>query len=482
MGNNTSLNPILLQPAPAQPGTPTAWRPWPFGPALAPLSAALLCILIGLAPDPARAQTAESAPANPAVLAPADVPQAAPPAAAGSPGASVDLASPASAAGTAVQIVSPGVSVRELIAAGKHDEALARLDQDQAAAPADDEVRLQRARLLYWKGRHRQALAEAELVLARHPADGECMELIGALRTAQGDLRGAVAMYRSMRDVGDLRPEVQQKIVDLLMLLEDLDAVTEALRQGGKLSDEQQMRWSAAKKPWLWGAATSLTLYRDQQWPRVEALGGHRFGKRLTLTGSAQLERRVPGGVEQWAWSGLLGAYLNAGRLDIAAFVGGSPSQAFLPSLDTRLDAALALTQRLGLGLWVRWARYTPSGAPHASPLTLAPNLPMSFGRWSVAPGWMFLLLDSGWAHTASLKLRFDADPRTAVLLWGYLGQDPNFIDRLTSQPAAGVTALLGVDRWVTSQLAVRLSASRIQPIGDFPSFTEFSLSLRGRL
>jgi hypothetical protein len=481
MGNDNTLNASLNQTAFERPGRVTAWRTGPLGLRLGRLTAALLCIFTGLTAESARAQTPAAAAVIPESPAPARAAQAAPPPSAGPPAASVDLASPVSPAGTAVQIVSPGVSVRELIAAGKHDEALARLDQDQAAAPGDDEVRLQRARLLYWKGRHRQALAEAELVLARHPADTECMELIGALRTAQGDLRGAVAMYRSMRDVGDLRPEVQQKIVDLLMVLEDLDAVTEALRQGGKLSDEQQLRWSAAKKPWLWGAATSLTLYRDQQWPRVEALGGHRFGKQLTLTGSAQLERRTPGGVDQWAWSGLLGAYLNAGRLDIAAFVGGSPSQAFLPSLDARLDAAFALTQRLGLGLWVRWARYTPSGAPHASPLTIAPNLPMSFGRWSVAPGWMFLLLDSGWAHTASLKLRFDADPRTAVLIWAYLGQDPNFIDRLTSQPAAGVTALLGVDRWVTSQLGVRLSASRIQPIGDFPSFTEFSLSLRGR-
>lgn len=470
MGNRTLVNAPLdptarVQPGQAQPRQALALtqRIW--------LWSAIFAFTAALLPQVGRAQPLPSPAGN---ASPAESQAAAP--------ASVDLAAPASASGPAVQIVSPGVSVRDLIAAGKLDEAMVRLDQQQAAQPGDDEVRLQRARLMYWKGRHREALAEAEQVLARHPADTECMELIAALRTAQGDLRGAVAMYRSMRDVGDLRPEIQQKIVDLLMVLEDLDAVAEALRQGGKLSDEQALRWAAARRPWLWGAATSLTLYRDQRWPRVEVLGGHRFGKQLTLTASAQAERRVPGGVEQWAYGGLLGAYIHAGRLDLAAFAGGSPSQAFLPSLDTRLDAAYALTQHLGLGLWVRWARYTPAGAPHASPLTIAPNLPLSFGRWSIAPGWMFLLLDSGWAHTASLKLRFDADPRTAVLLWTYLGQDPNFIDRLTAQPAAGVTALIGVDRWLTSQLGVRLSASRIQPIGDFPSFTEFSLSLRGRL
>lgn len=477
MGNRDALNDPLdqLTAAPhlgARPGRRHAlWRlalVFCLGVAApAGLGAAAPAMAQGPQPAPIAAEAS-------AVAAPASAPPAAAPAAA--------AAEPAAAPAAPVQIVAPGTSVRELIAAGKHDAALERLDREQRAAPGDDEVRLQRARLMYWKGLHRQAMAEAEAVLARHPADTECMELIAALRTAQGDLRGAVAMYRTIRELGDVRPEIQQKIIDLLMVLEDLDGVAEALRQGGRLSDEQQLRYASVKKPWLWGASSSLTLYRDQRWPRLEALGGYRFGRRLTLTGSAQFERREPGGREQWAWSGLLGAYVNAGRLDLAGFVGGSPSQAFLPSLDARLDASYALTPHLGLGLWLRWARYTPDGAPHASPLTVAPNLPLTFGRWTVAPGWMFLLLETGWAHTASLKLRFDADPRTAVLLWAYLGQDPNFIDRLTAQPAAGATALIGVDRWLTSQLGVRLSASRIQPIGDFPSFSEFSLSLRGRL
>ncbi len=396
-------------------------------------------------------------------------------------------ATPGASAAAAAPVDSPSAApletVRDQIAAGKLDQALARLEAQLAAEPDNDEIRLQRARLLYWKGQHRQALAEAEQVLSRHPADSECMELVAAVRLAQGDVRGALTMYQAMQDVGDLRPEIQQRIIDLLMVLEDLDGVAAALRKGGQLSEEQQMKFAAARHPWLWGAGTGLTLYRDQQWPRFEGQAGHRFGKHLTLTGSANVERRNPGGVGQWAWSGLLGAYLNAGALDIAAFVGGSPSAAFLPVVDARLDGSFALTSQLALGLWLRWARYAPEGAPESAPLTLAPNLILASGNWTFNPGWMLLYLDvSGWAHTAMLKIRYDSDPRTAWLLWLYAGQDPNFVDRLTAQPTSGVTALLGLDRWLTNQLAMRLSASRIQPLGDYPAFTEISLSLRGRL
>lgn len=392
-------------------------------------------------------------------------------------------AAPASAADTGPAASAPTESVRDLIAAGKLDQALARLEAQLAAEPDNDEVRLQRARMLYWKAQYQKALEEATQVLSRHPADSECMELISSLRLALGDVRGALTMLLAMQDVGDMRPAIQQRIVDLLMVLEDLEGVTVALRRGGKLSDEQQLKWAAAQHPWLWGVGTGLTLYRDQKWPRFEGLAGHRFGKHLTLTGGANLERRDPGGVGQWAWSGMIGAYLNAGALDLAAFVGGSPSEAFLPVVDVRLDGTYSLGRHLGLGLWLRWARYAPQGAPESSPLTLAPNLVLTTGRWTLNPGWMLLFLDtSGWAHTASLKVRYDSDPRTAWLLWLYAGQDPNFIDRLTAQPTSGITALLGVDRWLTNQLGLRLSVSRIQPLGDYPSFSEFSLSLRGRL
>lgn len=389
-----------------------------------------------------------------------------------SPPAERDAAAPA-----------PAESVRDLIAAGKLEQALARVEAQLAADPDNDEIRLQHARMLYWKGQYRQALVEAEQVLGRHPADSECMELVAAVRLAQGDVRGAVTMLQAMQDVGDMRPEIQQRIINLLMAIEDLPAVTVALRRGGSLNEEQQLKYAAASHPWLWGAATGLTLYRDQKWPRFEGLVGHRFGKHLTVTGSANAERRDPGGVGQWAWSGLFGAYLNAGALDLAAFVGGSPSQAFLPAVDVRLDGSFSLSRLIGLGLWLRWARYAPNGGPESSPLTVAPNLVVSTGRWTFNPGWLLLYLDtSGWAHTASFKVRYDSDPRTAWLLWLYAGQDPNFVDRLTAQPTSGITALVGVDRWLTNQLGMRLSGSRIQPLGNYPAFTEIALSLRGRL
>ena len=390
----------------------------------------------------------------------------------------VDAPRTATAEGTVVQIISPGVSVRALIAAGKLDEALQRLDDQLFVNPSDDEVRLQRARILYWKGRNRAALEAAEEVLQRHPADVEVMELVAQIRLAQGKVSASLEMYQAMQALGDNRPEIRQRIIDLLLQLEDMPGLELALARGGALSDEQELALARLLYPWSVDAGGGLTLYNDQVWPRFDGGLGRRVNKSLTLVGGASVEQRA-----RLAWSPRLEAYFGAGRVGAMLHVSGSPSEAFLPKIDLRGDLSVGLTDGVSLGLWLRYAVYAPADVTPVNSITIGPNVSVTVGRWTLTPGYLLMLLDpGGTAHTAMLKVRMQASARTAWFTWCYFGTDPNFVDRQSARPTLGFTGLLGVDHWFTGQFGLRASVSRIQPLGNYNAFTEFALGLRGRL
>jgi hypothetical protein len=80
------------------------------------------------------------------------------------------------------------------------------------------------------------------------------------------------------------------------------------------------------------------------------------------------------------------------------------------------------------------------------------------------------------------LKFRWQQDARTAWLWWNYIGPDPNYVERVGTSPGLGVTSLVGLEHWLSPRWGIRASLSRLQPVDDFEAFTEFSLSLRGRL
>lgn len=384
---------------------------------------------------------------------------------------------------TVVQVTDPAMSARELIRQGKYDQAILLLRARLSAIPGDDEARLQLARLLYWRGRLDDAERETQDVLSRHPGDIDALELAAQLRTARGDRPGAVAIYRQMQEMGDARPEIQQRVVDLLVEQEDTPAVRTALRGGGRLTDEQELRITRIDHPILADATLGTTYHSAAWWPRVEAGLGYRLGAAATLVAGAYAEQRTFRTTPANAWAPKLEGYFAAGRWSWMLHASGSPSESFLPALDLRADVSVGLSERLGLGLWLRYAHYAPKGEAPASPITIGPNIPINLGMWQVTPGWILLNRNpGGWNHTAFVKVRLQQDARTAWFLWLYGGQDPSYIDRLSAGTGIGITTLLGFDHWLNGRFGFRVTASRNQPVGNFDGFCEFTVGVRGRL
>ncbi len=389
---------------------------------------------------------------------------------------------PPTSEGTRVEIVAPDVSVRALIAQGKLDEALQLLEQQLAVNPADDELRVQHARVLYWKGQLAKALAEAEGVLARHPSDMELLELAAQIWLAMGDIAKSIEYYMALQTVGDNRPEIQQRVIDLLLQIEDVLGVEAALARGGKLGDEQQLALARILHPWSIDGGSAVTLYNEQVWPRLDFGLGRRLNRHATVTTGVLAEQRGSGTTTRTAWSPRLELYTAAGRFGGMFHLSGSPSEAFLPGIDARADLNVSLHQIFALGLWLRYAYYMPAGVAHVGALTIAPNLSFHAGNWTITPGYVAVLLAGQVANSGMLKLRYQSTPSNALFAWMYLGADPNFIDRQSAKPSLGVTGLLGLDHWFTPRFGLRASVARIQPFGAFNAFTEFALGVRGRL
>ncbi len=374
-------------------------------------------------------------------------------------------------------------TIRKLIEDQRFDEALQQLETRLSANPLDDEALLQHARILYWKGQWPRAEREVQDVLGRHPVDRDALELQAQLRMARGDLGGAVTLLRKIQDLGDDRPEVQQRIVDLLVEIEDTQAVREALTRGGALTQEQQQRLARIDHPILADAGLGSTWHGAQWWPRVEGALGYRLGAPLTLAGGVIAEQRNFHHLPTDAWSAKLEGYMTLGKTTAMLHVSGSPSGAFLPAIDLRSDGSYAFTPSFGAGLWLRLAHYAPKGEDPATPITVGPYLTFTRGPWQIAPGWLFLARNpGGWNHTAFIKFRYQLTARTTWFVWMYGGQDPSYIDRLNALPSAGMTGVVGVDQWFNGQFGMRLSVSRNQPFGNFEGFTESTLSVRGRL
>jgi hypothetical protein len=379
-----------------------------------------------------------------------------------------------------VVVRTPAQSVRSLIRKGKFVEALAEIDKLLAVSPHDDEVRVQRARLLYWLNRRAEAETELRGLRARHPADLDVLELLARVRLASGDSRGALEVYLQMEAVGGVSPQIHQRIVDLLVEAGESAKARQALALGGVLSDEQELRLARQERPWTADLGSSLTLHKGQYWPRVEAMAGRRLTSALTLAGGAVYERRD---VAE-AVSGKLEAYLSFWRVDAMAHLSGSASGTFLPRVDARVDGAVGVwRQKLSLGLYGRFAHYQ-----YANLLSGGPYLQANWRRWTLTPG--FFLNETSYANlpsrldpTGYLKLRWEQSARTAWILWGYWGRDQTFVERFgATETGEAVSAVLGVDHWWTGRWGTRATVSTARPMAGGEPYSELSVVLRGRL
>jgi antitoxin component HigA of HigAB toxin-antitoxin module len=378
-------------------------------------------------------------------------------------------------------------SMRTLIHDGRFGDALTLADRLLARKPDDGELRVVRARLLFWLGRPVEAQTEAQALHERHPDDLEVIELLAQIRLAGQDSANALRLYRLLEAAGDRRPEIHQRVIDLQFQMGDAAAVRASLHRGGQLSDEQEMALARVEHPWFADAGTSQTLYDGQVWPRLEGAAGYRFSPNVTLLAGAMAEQRGTFADPRRGFGAKTELYFARGRLS-----GMLPSGTFLPLIDTRGDVSVQATGLLALGAYVRYAHYTSTIDKPVDAVTLSPNVLFSLGSWSVQPGYMFVAHHTGGAlplsrlqQTGYLKLRWQPTAPTAVFLSTFVGQDPSILERNVAADLSktlGVSVGLGVDHWWTGRFGTRASISRAQPYGDALPYTEFSLVLRGRL
>lgn len=415
------------------------------------------------------------------------------PADAASPATPTDAAagaSPASAA-TPPDSARRGKSMRELIDAGSFYEALLLADRLLAVSPNDEELRATRTRLLYWLGRLDEAQAEADGLLGRHPDDLELLELRARILQAQGKLAASRRDWLALRNAGDRRPEVTKRVMDLSLALGDAATARAAVAEGAILDEDQQMALARIEHPWLVEITSQTALLpvrRDTGtestfWQRFDVAASYRMSRQATWLAGLSAEQRDLTSTGRRGVSPRLEWYGGLGKWEGMAHVSSGIDAPFLPSLDLRTDWSVPVVDSVGLGVYLRYAQYGPRTAPTRQLYQIAPSVIWHIGAVDFAPGWMFLIKDTGKVlHTGLLKFRWQQDARTAWLWWNYIGPDPNYVERVGTSPGLGVTSLVGLEHWLSPRWGIRASLSRLQPVDDFEAFTEFSLSLRGRL
>ncbi len=383
-------------------------------------------------------------------------------------------------------------SIVRLIQASKFGAALAEVDALLEKSPNDDELRVQRARLLYWLDRRQAAREYLAPLQARHPEDAEIRELDAQLKLADGDLVGALAQYRALEIAGDGRVELHQRIIDLSLELEESDAVTKSLKFGGHLSEEQDMAYTRLVHPWFADVAGTTTLHSGSAWWRGDAHLGRRINKRWSALLGAIVEQRYSGADLAVAEAVKGELYFGFSRIDGMLHIESSPNRSFLPVFDGRADLSLSLVKAFSLGLYGRFADYVTTATSQTRPSsawTLAPNVIFYVKDWTLQPGYMLMNLAganttaTSYFHTGFLKARWEPHPRWMAFAWLYFGTDPTFVERYGVVTATGASLVLGGEHWWTPRWGTRLSASRVQPFDSRnDSFTDVTLVLRGRL
>ncbi len=474
---------------------PVGVRPDAKGGKLAKAVPAAKPAAVGLA----AASTPSAAPAAPAAARAQPLPSAVSPTAAAAPAKPRANAGPVATAWALPQVppeklksdVKHGSIVR-LIQASKFSEALAEVDALLVKSPDDDELLVQRARLLFWLDRREASRTVLAPVQVRHPEDAEIRELDAQLLLSDGDKSGALAQYRALELAGDGRPELHQRIIDLALELEETPTVSQELKAGGQLNDEQDMLYARLVHPWFSDVAGTTTLHSGSTWWRADAHIGRRLSKRFSFLLGGIYERRAFGTETEWAAAAKGEFYFGFSRLDGMIHFEGSPNKTILPAYDGRADLALSIVKEFSLGLYGRLAHYATSATSQTFPTTawtLAPNVIFYVKDWTLQPGYMLMHLAPSattattYYHTGFFKARWEPHPRWMAFAWLYLGTDPTFVERFGINTPVGTSLVLGGEHWWTARWGTRLSVSRIQPFdAKNDPFTDITVVLRGRL
>ena len=114
--------------------------------------------------------------------------------------------------------------VRQALAAGAYDRAVALALEALAARPADDDVRFLLARAYAYSGRREEAEAVLGGLLAAHPADGDLIVFKARLLSWRNDLDGAEKAFRLALELQPRSADAKAGLADLAAWRGDTDA------------------------------------------------------------------------------------------------------------------------------------------------------------------------------------------------------------------------------------------------------------------
>ncbi len=490
---------------------PRTWRRPASGPALAlwrcVLLAGFACAVhreaLAQQPEdsaPPVARPTEDAPPLDPSLPPPAAPSAAPPPArpnAQAAGAGPQERAEAPETGPLAGLPLNAITIRNLILQQKLELALQVADLALQRYPNDTEVRMQRARLLFWLKRPAEAEAEAVAVYQADSRNTEALRLVAQIRESRNDAAGAIRAWREAQLRGDGDVRIAARLIALYIEIDRPDLARGQIRPGMEVADELEYSMTLKERPWLAQGLLGLSLYRGDLWQRAELTGGYRWSRQLTLTAGVYGEQRnttinTGGAAGTTVTSTAYGAYAwlffevlklsGDVRLFIAPQTGG-----YLPPVDVWAEGAWNFG-KFGLGLWARVATYEI-----ASLWSIGPYLPIFLGRLTVTPGYLFVGRGKGPAadiadigqvgHTFYLRTRFDFDLRDAVYAWAYVGQEVVFTNRTLSAPdESSVSLVLGWDHWFNHRFGIRLMGTALQQLKLGDRWYDLAFVARARL
>ncbi len=368
------------------------------------------------------------------------------------------------------------LSAVQALVRGRHfDRALAMTEAILTDHPRDDEVRLQRARLLFWRGRNDEAVTEATAVWERNHFDTGAILLLAQVQLVRRDFDQAVRWYREAQLRGEADPMIVQRLVWLYLQLGDPAAARRQIRPGVTIPEELDAMLAKAERPWLVEGLYGITLWGTQIWHRGQASAVYQFNPSLALLGGLVAEDRTL----STAYGLLSELYFQRAPFGGTVHLGVHPVTGdFLPVFDAWLDVRAFITDHFLLGAWLRYAQYTQGV------ISVGPQATIIAGRLSLTPGLLFVFQTTGqMGYTAFAKARWQHSVRQAWFMWAYLGQDGAFSARaLTSLDESLFSLVVGTDQWFSNRWGIRVLATMIQPLSTGVTAWDLVVSLRGRL
>ncbi|HAN31406.1 MAG TPA: hypothetical protein DCQ06_07395 [Myxococcales bacterium] len=375
------------------------------------------------------------------------------------------------------------ITVRTLITENRLKAALAMAEVVLKRYPDDEEVALQRARLLFWTGAPKKAEHSAVAIYRKNDRSFGALRLVGDIRQERGDVRGAIRAYREAQLRGDPDVRLAIRLIDMYLTIGDSALALAQVRPGMKLPDDLELRLANARHPWRAEVWAGMTSFNGQLWRRTLASATYTWSSRLALFAGFSAEDR---GVGRLGTQASIWLFFDTGDVQGDIRAAWAPSTGgYLPPIDVWAEAAVRINANVAVGLWARYANY------EVSPLyTIGPYVPLSFGKLSVRPGYLVVVRgptiagDLGQVgHTFFVRNRWQQSARTAFFAWLYYGQEVVFNNRSVYGPdESGPSVVLGWDQWFSTRFGLRLIGTAYHQTDLGATMWDLNVALRVRL